>query len=151
MRQLLFALPLMLVAVPAAAQPAPASEAAQIPPELADPALADKLTRVSGTLAQALMNLPIGEMEAAIEGRTPTQADRQKRVRDEVGPEGERRLMAEVATSGPACARCSRHLCPRSPPSWARSAGSSRSLSGPSRTFPIRPIRGDNFLTPPVD
>ena len=101
MRQLLFALPLMLVAAPAAAQPVPASEAVQIPPELADPALADKLTRVSGTLAQALMNLPIGEMEAAIEGRPATPADRSKRVRDEIGPEGERQLMAEVATSGP--------------------------------------------------
>lgn len=101
MRQLLFALPLMLVAAPAVAQPRPISEAAQIPPELADPALADKLTRVSGTLAQALMNLPVGEMEAAIEGRTPTPADRNKRVRDEIGPDGERQLMAEVATSGP--------------------------------------------------
>jgi hypothetical protein len=101
MRQLLFALPLMLVAAPAVGQPRPASEAAQIPPELADPALADKLTRVSGTLAQALMNLPVGEMEAAMEGRTPTQADRRKRVRDEIGPDGERQLMAEVATAGP--------------------------------------------------
>ena len=101
MRQLLFALPLLLVAVPAAAQPVPASEAAQIPPEIADPALADKLTRMSGTLAQALMNLPVGEMEAAIQGRPATPADRARRVRDEVGPEGERRLMSEVATAGP--------------------------------------------------
>ena len=101
MRQLLFALPLMLIAAPAVAQPRPASEAAQIPPEIADPALADKLTRVSGTLAQALMNLPVGEMEAAMEGRTPTPADRQKRVRDEIGPDRERQLMAQVATSGP--------------------------------------------------
>jgi len=101
MRRLLFALPLLLVAAPAVAQPAPASEAAQIPPELSDPALADKLTRVSGALAQALMNLPVGEMQAAIEGRPATPADRARRVRDEVGPEGERRLMSEVATSGP--------------------------------------------------
>ena len=101
MRQLLFALPLMFVAAPAVAQQRPTSEAAQIPPELADPALADKLTRVSGTLAQALMNLPVGEMEAAIEGRMATPADRNKRVRDEIGPDGERKLMAEVATSGP--------------------------------------------------
>jgi len=101
MRQLIFALPLLLFAAPATAQPVPRSEAAQIPPELSDPALADKLTRVSGTLAQALMNLPVGEMQAAIEGRPATPADRARRVRDEVGPEGERRLMAEVATSGP--------------------------------------------------
>ena len=101
MRQLLFALSLLLVAAPAVAQPRPASEATQIPPELSDPVLADKLTRVSGTLAQALMNLPVGEMQAAIEGRPVTPADRQRRVRDEIGPDGERQLMAEVATSGP--------------------------------------------------
>jgi hypothetical protein len=101
MRQLIFSLPLLFVAVPATAQPAPPSEVAQLPPEIADPALADKLTRVSGTLAQALMNLPVGEMEAAIEGRPATPADRARRVRDEVGPEGERRLMSEVATAGP--------------------------------------------------
>ena len=101
MRQLLFAIPLMIAAAPVAAQPASSSEGAQIPPELGDPAIADKLARASGTLAQALMNVPVGELQAAVEGRSPTEADRRRRVRDEIGPDGERRLMAEVATSGP--------------------------------------------------
>jgi len=101
MRQLLFAIPLMIAAAPVAAQPASSSEGAQIPPELSDPAIADKLARASGTLAQALMNVPVGELQAAVEGRSPTEADRRRRVRDEIGPDGERRLMAEVATSGP--------------------------------------------------
>ena len=72
-----------------------------LPPELSDPAIADKLSRASGVLARVLMDLPVGEIEAAMAGRTPTEADRRKKVRDEIGPEGERQLMAEVATSGP--------------------------------------------------
>ena len=38
-----------------------------------------------GALAKALMDMPVGELEAAIEGRAPTAADRRKRVRDEIG------------------------------------------------------------------
>ena len=99
MRAIWIALPLILAPVPAAAQQAPADR--QIPPELSDPAIADKLSRASGVLARVLMDLPVGEIEAAMAGRTPTEADRRKKVRDEIGPEGERQLMAEVATSGP--------------------------------------------------
>ena len=99
MRTLLFAFPLMLAATPALAQQKPADR--QIPSELSDPAIADKLSRASGVLARVLMDMPVGEIEAAMEGRTPTEADRRRRVRDEIGPDGERQLMAHVAASGP--------------------------------------------------
>jgi len=90
-------LPLMLAATPAAAAPA----APQLPPELSDPAMADKLGRMAGALTKALMDLPIGELEAAVEGRPATPADKAKRVRDSVGgPEAEQRVQAEVAQSG---------------------------------------------------
>ena len=101
MRNYLIALPLLLVAAPVAAQTAPVREPVSIPPELSDPALADKLTRASTVLARVLMDVPVGELEAAIEGRPATAADRRKRVRDEIGPDGERQLMADVATAGP--------------------------------------------------
>lgn len=101
MRALLIALPALLAAAPLAAQRTPPRADRQIPPEFSDPAIADKLTRALGPLSRALMDLPIGELEAAMEGRTPTEADRRKRVRDEIGPEGERELAAQVARAGP--------------------------------------------------
>ncbi len=99
MRRALFALPLMLIAVPAYA--APRHAAPQIPPELTDPAMADKLGRVAGVLTKSLMDLPIGEVEAAIQGRPVTPADRAKRVRDEVNdPYLDQRVAAEATQSG---------------------------------------------------
>ena len=65
MRLMFLAFPL-LVATPAVAQPIPAPV---IPPVLTDPAMADQLGRVAGAVTRSLMNLPVGELEAAIENR----------------------------------------------------------------------------------
>lgn len=100
MRALLLALPLALVPVPASAAPAETPQA-QIPPELSDPAVADKLTRALGPLSRALMNMPVGELEAALAGREPTAADRSKRLSDQIGPEGQKELEATIAAAGP--------------------------------------------------
>jgi len=99
MRALLLALPLALIPVPAAA----AAEAPQtrIPPELSDPAVADKLTRALGPLSRALMNMPVGELEAALSGREPTAADRSKRLADQIGPDGQKDVEATIAAAGP--------------------------------------------------
>ena len=98
MRILLIAIPLVLAAAPAQAAP---REAPQLPPELTDPAMADKLGRVAGVLTKSMMDLPIGEVEAAIEGRPATPADRAKRVRDEVNdPYLEQRVAAGATQSG---------------------------------------------------
>jgi hypothetical protein len=95
MRNILFALPLMLAAAPAHAAPAP-----QVPGELSDPAMADKLGRVAGVLTRSLMDLPVGEVEAAIQGRPATAADRAHRVRDEVNdPYLDQRIAAGAAQS----------------------------------------------------
>jgi hypothetical protein len=97
MRIALAALPLMLATTPALAAPA----APQLPPELSDPAMADRLGRMAGALTRSLMDLPVGELEAAIQGRPVTPADKSKRVRDEIGgPDAEQRVQAEVAQSG---------------------------------------------------
>jgi hypothetical protein len=97
MRLVFAALPLMFVATPAMAAPA----APQLPPELSDPAMADKLGRMAGVLTKSLMDMPVGEIEAAIEGRPATAADKAKRVRDEIGgPAAEQRVAIEVAQSG---------------------------------------------------
>ena len=102
MRALLIALPLAFSSVPALGAPseeAPAS--VQIPPELSDPAMADKLTRMLSPLTRVLMDMPVGELEAVMAGREPTTADKAKRVRDELGPEGQKDLEATVAAAGP--------------------------------------------------
>lgn len=97
MRHALLALPLLAFAAPVAAAPAPIA----IPPVLSDPAMADQLGRVAGALTRSLMNLPVGEVEAAIEGRPVTRADRAKTVRDTVGdPYLDQRVEADAAASG---------------------------------------------------
>lgn len=98
MRAFWMVLPLMLASAPAIAAP---KEAPQLPPELSDPAMADKLGKMMGALTRALMDLPVGELEAAVQGREPTAADRSRRVRDHVGgPDAEREVEAKVAASG---------------------------------------------------
>jgi len=99
MRSFWIALPLMLAPLPAIAAP---PQASQIPRELSDPAMADKLTRMLVPLSRALMDMPVGEIEAAAQGREPTAADRAKRVRDEIGgPEEQRQIEAGIAAAGP--------------------------------------------------
>ena len=99
MRVTLALVPIAMLASPAAAQ-APA-DTIRIPPALTDPAMADKLGRMMGAVTKSLMDLPVGEMEAAIEGRPVTPADRAKRVRDSVNdPYLEQRIAAEAANGG---------------------------------------------------
>lgn len=99
MRVMLALAPIAMMAGPVAAQ-APA-DTIRIPPELTDPAMADKLGRMMGAVTRSLMDLPVGEMEAAIQGRPVTPADKAKRVRDSVNdPYLEQRIAAEAANSG---------------------------------------------------
>lgn len=82
MRAHLLAVPLMLASAPAAAAP---DKAVALPQELSDPAMAEKMAKILGTLTRTVMEMPVGELEAAIEGREATPADRTRRVRDQVG------------------------------------------------------------------
>ena len=66
MRLLLALASAALLASPVAAQ-APA-EPIQIPPELTDPAMMARIGDMVGALSRALMNMPIGEVEAAVAG-----------------------------------------------------------------------------------
>ena len=84
---------LAAAAAPVGATPPPAPAPIAIPRELTDPAMADRLGRTMGAMAHAVMNIPVGEMQAAIEGRPVTRADRNRRVGDVAGPDG--RAMAD--------------------------------------------------------
>jgi len=78
MRTSLMLLPLLIAASPAAAQTAPA---AQLPPELTDPATAAKLADMMQALSKSFMNLPAGELQAIAEGRKPSAKEKRMTVR----------------------------------------------------------------------
>ena len=84
-----------MIATPAAAQTRQ-QPVQNIQRALNDPAMADRLTNVMQSLGNAMLDLPIGEIQAAVEGRTPTVADKRRRVRD-VEPD----LQQRVAQTGP--------------------------------------------------
>jgi hypothetical protein len=98
MRISLALLPLALCAAPAIAQPAP--PVAQLPPELADPATAGLLTDAMQSLSKAFLDLPVGEVQAALDGRKPTSADRRRTVGSESGID-ERDLQQRIAAARP--------------------------------------------------
>lgn len=84
-----------MIATPAAAQTRQ-QPVQTIQRALNDPATADRLTNVMQSLSNAMLDLPIGEIQAAVEGRPATPADKRRRVRD-VEPG----LQARVAQTGP--------------------------------------------------
>jgi len=86
----------LFAAVPALAAP---PMVPVLPQVLTDPAMADQLGRVAGVLTRSLMDLPVGEIEAAIEGRPVTRADRQRTVGDSIGDPQIAQRVADQATS----------------------------------------------------
>lgn len=139
MRALLFALPLAMLSVQAVAAPADR----QIPPELSDPAIADKLTKALVPLSRALMNMPIGELEAAVAGREPTAADRSRKLSDEVGPDGQKNIEASIAAAGPKMRAMQKALVASLPALMASLEGVEKELERatanlPDPTYPKR-------------
>ena len=101
MRNALVLLPLLAAAAPAAAAPPQSPPpTAEIQRALNDPAMADKLANVMQALSQAFLDLPVGTVEAAAEGRPPTPADRARTIRSE-NPNADRELQAGIAQSRP--------------------------------------------------
>ena len=105
MRLHLIVLPLALVTAPAIAQSPPrasppAADDLRIPPELGDPALANRLVDTIQVLSRAFLNLPVGEAEAALEGRSATSADKRRTIASETGMT-ERELRQKLDESRP--------------------------------------------------
>ena len=105
MRAFMVLIPLSLVASPAPAQTAPAptppsAGVPAIPPELSDPRTTDRLVDAMKVLSKAFLELPVGEMEAALNGRQPTAADRRRTVRSETRM-SERQLQQEIERARP--------------------------------------------------
>ena len=142
MRNVLILLPALLFAAPAMAEPKQAPVA--IPPELSDPAMADKLGRMMGVLAKSMMDLPVGELEAAIEGRAATAADKARKVRDQVGgPAAEQRIQQQAAASGRTMQAATKALVASLPALMKSLEGAERELEKavaniPDPTYPKR-------------
>jgi hypothetical protein len=103
MRKILIALPLLLSAAPAPAQPAP-----QLPPQLTDPRTAQKLTGAMQALSQALLNVRVGEVKAALEGRQASPEERSMTVGDMArrdDPDFDRHFQQRIASVGPTMQR----------------------------------------------
>ena len=102
MRMYLALLPLAGFATAAAAQPAPTSGPIIVPPELTDPAMVDRVSGMMESLSRAMLDLKVGELQAAVEGRAATPAEKQLTVRDlgrREDPNFERNLERNIADS----------------------------------------------------
>jgi hypothetical protein len=100
MRKILLFSPLMLVASPALAQPMPQ----QLPPELTDPRTVQQLSTAAQAISDAMLDINVGEVRAAIEGREPTIAERHQTVRDlarRKDPNFDRNVHQQIAAVGP--------------------------------------------------
>ena len=98
MRTALALLPLLMVAAPVAA--AAPQQQPQVPPQLSDPAMVDRLTDTMQAMSRAFLDLPVGEIEAAVEGRPPTPADRNRTLRSE-DPNLDHKVQTQIAQARP--------------------------------------------------
>src|SRR3954454_20264711 len=104
MRTALALLAAATLAAPAAAQSPARQPAPDVQRALTDPAIADKLTNVMQALSKAFLDLPVGPVEAAVDGRAPTPAERNLTVRDlgrRDDPNFDRNLQRQIAQSKP--------------------------------------------------
>ena len=105
MRTTFLIIPLMLSSAPALAQAAPAPpQSAEVQRVLNDPATADKLTNVMQAMSDAFLNLPAGEVQAAVEGRKATPAEKRMTVRDMArkdDPSFDRNFRQQIAQAKP--------------------------------------------------
>jgi hypothetical protein len=100
MRKSLIIMPLLVCATPALAQ----EPSDDVPAQLTDPAVAKKLANTAQALSKVFLDLPVGELQAAVEGREPTTADRKRTLGDLArrdDPRFERNLRNEIAQARP--------------------------------------------------
>ena len=100
MRTAFALLPLLMAAVPVAAAAPQQQSQPYLPPQLSDPAMVDRLAGTMQAMSRAFLDLPVGEIEAAVEGRPPTPADRNRTLRSE-NPNLDREVQAQIAQARP--------------------------------------------------
>jgi len=109
----LIALPLVLVSTPSFADTRKAEptleQEMQFPAELTDPRTTGRLMDALQILSKSFLDLPVGEVQAAIEGRSVTPADRRRTVASETGMSA-RDLRQKIDQSRPAMEGAQRAL-----------------------------------------
>jgi|SRR6476661_1698454 len=104
MRKSLIVLPLLLLS----ASPAFAQAAPQLPRQLTDPATMQRLAGSMQALSNVLLDMRIGEVQAAMEGRPATPQERNLTVRDVArrdDPDFDRHFQQKMAQVGPTMQR----------------------------------------------
>lgn len=99
MRNILILFPLLFCASPAFAQQSP-----QLPPELTDPAAIQRLTGTMQALSHALLDVRIGGVEAALQGREASPQEKRETVGDIArrnDPAFERHMQQQIESVGP--------------------------------------------------
>jgi len=128
----------LAIAAPAAAQPATPA----LPPEIASGQVVDQLQPVLRAVAHAFLDLPVGEIQAAVENRPVRPEDRHTRIRDVAGVD-ERQLDREIA-EGSGTMKAGTQAIARSLPAITRaldqaSSEIARTVNNlPSPTYPRR-------------
>jgi len=91
--------PLLMCVSPALAQPA-----SQVSPPIADPAVADRLANAAQAVSDAVLNMPVGDLKAAAEGRRATPDEKRMTVGDLArrdDPDFDRKLHRQIAEARP--------------------------------------------------
>jgi hypothetical protein len=101
MKTLLLFVPALILAAPAAAAPTDEADVGEITRILADPRMADQMTAMTQALSRAMLNMPVGEIEAAVQGRPVTPADKLRTVGTATGMT-QQQLDAQIAAAQPA-------------------------------------------------
>jgi hypothetical protein len=99
MRATIIALPLLIIASPLRAQMAPGP-----PPAVIPPAAADRVADTLDAVTDAVLDLRVGRLKAAIDGRAPSPAERRMTVRDlerRDDPGFDRKLHRQIAQARP--------------------------------------------------
>lgn len=140
MRAFALLLPLSLMASPVLAQsataPSPsASEPMAIPPELSDPRTTDRLVDAMKVMSKAFLDLPVGEVEAALSGRQPTPADRVRTVRSE-GRLTDQQLQQQIEQARPMMQSAMRALMASLPAMMKGMSGMAKELDRATANLP---------------
>ena len=101
-------IPALILLAGLAASPAVAApDTRELEQALRDPATADRINRSMKALTDTLLDLNVGELQAAVEGRDPTPADRALTVREleRRGGGDPEAIRRQIREAGPAIAK----------------------------------------------